>query len=71
MILIPHAQLRAHGRVVRPYIGIKMLQLNEGKAAQLRRADPRFPRVSSGILVPQVRRSSAEPWVLNPDPLLA
>lgn len=40
---------------MRPYIGIKMLQLNPGKAAQLRRADPRFPRVSSGILVPQVR----------------
>ena len=40
--------------MVRPYIGIKMLQLNETKAAQLRRADARFPRVSCGILVPQV-----------------
>jgi hypothetical protein len=52
-VLTP-TQLQKHGRVVRPYIGIKMLQLNPGKAAQLRRADPRFPRVSSGILVPQV-----------------
>ena len=52
-------QLRAHGRVVRPYIGIKMLQLNAGKAAALARSDPRFPRVQSGILVPQVRPAAA------------
>jgi S1-C subfamily serine protease len=51
-------QLKAHGRVVRPYIGIKMLQLNEGKASMLRRADPAFPAVKAGILVPQVSPGS-------------
>ncbi|EIE24629.1 trypsin-like serine protease [Coccomyxa subellipsoidea C-169] len=52
------AQLKAHGRVVRPYIGIKMLQLNESKAGMLRRADPAFPAVKAGILVPQVSPGS-------------
>ena len=47
-------QLQAHGRVVRPYIGIKMLQLDTAKAEQLRRTDPSFPAVRAGILVPQV-----------------
>ena len=60
------AQLRAHGRVVRPYIGIKMLQLNETKAAQLRRADARFPRVSCGILVPQVSPVPSKPSFSSP-----
>ncbi|CAL8467650.1 g7188 [Coccomyxa elongata] len=52
------AQLKAHGRVVRPFIGIKMLQLNESKVGQLRRADPAFPAVKAGILVPQVSHGS-------------
>ena len=47
-------QLQAHGRVVRPYIGIKMLQLDAAKADQLRRTDGAFPAVRAGILVPQV-----------------
>ena len=47
-------QLQAHGRVVRPYIGIKMLQLDAAKAEQLRRTDASFPAVRAGILVPQV-----------------
>jgi hypothetical protein len=51
-------QLKQNGRVVRPYIGIKMLQLNERKAQQLRRADPTFPAVKAGILVPQVSPAS-------------
>lgn len=48
------SQLQAHGRVVRPYIGIKMLQLDAAKAEQLRRTDASFPAVRAGILVPQV-----------------
>lgn len=44
--------------MVRPYIGIKMLQLNESKAQQLKRADPSFPAVKAGILVPQVSPAS-------------
>ena len=51
--LVP-LQLQAHGRVVRPYIGIKMLQLDAAKAEQLRRTDASFPAVRAGILVPQV-----------------
>ena len=33
------------GRVIRPYIGIKMLELNPMIAAQLRQRDPTFPNV--------------------------
>lgn len=39
-------QLAEHGRVVRPYVGMKMLQLNCYNAAQFRRRDPNFPDVS-------------------------
>ena len=51
-------QLQSHGRVVKPYIGIKMLQLDAGKAEQLRRADASFPAVRAGILVPEVSQGS-------------
>lgn len=65
------AQLQAHGRVVRPYIGIKMLQLNEAKAGLLRRADPAFPAVKAGILVPQVSPGSpAERAGLRPGDII-
>eukprot|EP00475_Leptophrys_vorax_P043279 TRINITY_DN8276_c0_g1_i1.p1 TRINITY_DN8276_c0_g1~~TRINITY_DN8276_c0_g1_i1.p1 ORF type:complete len:200 (+),score=16.42 TRINITY_DN8276_c0_g1_i1:92-601(+) len=47
-------QLAKHGRVVRPFVGIKMLELNDSIIAQLRERDPAFPNVSRGILVPQV-----------------
>lgn len=51
-------QLQSHGRVVKPYIGIKMLQLDAGKAEQLKRADASFPAVRTGILVPEVSQGS-------------
>ena len=51
-------QLQSHGRVVKPYIGIKMLQLDAGKAEQLKRADASFPAVRAGILVPEVSQGS-------------
>ncbi|CAI5464359.1 unnamed protein product [Closterium sp. Yama58-4] len=47
-------QLSRYGRVVRPFVGIKMLELNASIAAQLRDRDPSFPAVDAGLLVPQV-----------------
>mmetsp|Transcript_12974 Transcript_12974/g.30779 ORF Transcript_12974/g.30779 Transcript_12974/m.30779 type:complete len:516 (+) Transcript_12974:219-1766(+) len=47
-------QLSEQGRVVRPYLGIKMLVLNPMISTQLRQRDPDFPDVESGILVVQV-----------------
>ena len=43
---------------MKPYIGIKMLQLDAGKAEQLKRADASFPAVRAGILVPEVSQGS-------------
>lgn len=51
-------QLQQRGRVIRPYIGIKMLQLNQHNAAQMRQKDPNFPEVMQGILVPFVAANS-------------
>ena len=51
-------QLQQRGRVIRPYIGIKMLQLNEHNASQMREKDAAFPNVSQGILVPHVAAAS-------------
>ncbi|KAG4913919.1 hypothetical protein JHK86_054352 [Glycine max] len=47
------------GRVIRPWLGLKMLDLNEMIIAQLKKQDPSFPNVNKGILVPMVR------WNLN------
>lgn len=41
-------------RVVRPWIGLKMLDLNDMIVAQLKERDPAFPAVSKGVLVPVV-----------------
>jgi HtrA serine peptidase 2 len=51
-------QLEIHGRVIRPYIGVKLLQLNPYTVLQLRKKDPNFPYVSSGVLVPAVAAGS-------------
>lgn len=51
-------QLQQRGRVIRPYIGIKMLQLTEHNAAQMRQKDTSFPEVTQGILVPHVAAGS-------------
>lgn len=42
------------GRVIRPWLGLKMLDLNEMIIAQLKKQDPSFPNVNKGILVPMV-----------------
>jgi len=51
-------QLQQRGRVIRPYIGIKMLQLTEHNAAQMRQQDANFPEITQGILVPHVAAGS-------------
>ncbi|DBB08576.1 TPA: hypothetical protein ACH3X3_008712 [Trebouxia sp. C0006] len=51
-------QLQQRGRVIRPYIGIKMLQLTEHNAAQMRQQDADFPAITQGILVPHVAAGS-------------
>lgn len=48
-------QLNTHGRVIRPYAGIKLLQLTRNTIDQMRKKDPlALPRISGGVLVPQV-----------------
>ncbi|CAM6122297.1 unnamed protein product [Calypogeia fissa] len=47
-------QLKKHGRVVRPWLGMKMLGLTEDIISQLRERDSSFPDVKTGVLVPQV-----------------
>ncbi|KAK7397190.1 hypothetical protein VNO78_18357 [Psophocarpus tetragonolobus] len=42
------------GRVIRPWLGLKMLDLNEMIIAQLKKQDASFPDVNKGILVPMV-----------------
>ncbi|CAK9136449.1 unnamed protein product [Ilex paraguariensis] len=41
-------------RVVRPWLGLKMLDLNDMIVAQLKEKDPTFPNVNKGVLVPMV-----------------
>lgn len=49
------ASLRQHGRVVRPYLGVKLLELSPAVAAQMREREPGFPaNVERGVLVPAV-----------------
>ena len=50
------ASLRAHGRVVRPYLGVRLLELSPAVAAQLREREPgSFPAAAEhGVLVPAV-----------------
>jgi HtrA serine peptidase 2 len=51
-------QLEKHGRVIRPYVGVKLLQLNRFNVIQLRKKDSNFPYVSTGVLVPAVAPGS-------------
>lgn len=45
---------KTNGRVVRPWLGLKMLDLNDMIVAQLKEKDSTFPNVSKGVLVPVV-----------------
>lgn len=49
---------KKNGRVVRPWLGLKMLDLNEMIIAQLKERDPTFPDVSKGVLSPVVTPGS-------------
>ncbi|XP_010273536.1 PREDICTED: putative protease Do-like 14 [Nelumbo nucifera] len=49
---------KKNGRVVRPWLGLKMLDLNEMIIAQLKERDVTFPDVSKGVLVPMVTPGS-------------
>ncbi|KAI8548036.1 hypothetical protein RHMOL_Rhmol07G0241700 [Rhododendron molle] len=49
---------KKNGRVVRPWLGLKMLDLNPMIVAQLREKDDTFPNVNKGILVPMVTPGS-------------
>ncbi|XP_022742191.1 putative protease Do-like 14 [Durio zibethinus] len=49
---------KKNGRVVRPWLGLKMLDLNEMIIAQLKERDAKFPEVEKGILVAMVTPGS-------------
>ncbi|GAB4855573.1 Putative protease Do-like 14 [Ancistrocladus abbreviatus] len=49
---------KKNGRVVRPWLGLKMIDLNEMIIAQLKERDPTFPNVDRGVLVPMVTPGS-------------
>ncbi|XP_008801368.1 putative protease Do-like 14 isoform X2 [Phoenix dactylifera] len=51
-------QFMKNGRVVRPWLGLKMLDLNEMIIAQIKERDAFFPDVSKGVLVPMVTPGS-------------
>lgn len=46
------------GRVIRPWLGLKMVDLNDMIIAQLKERDTSFPNVNKGILVPMVTPGS-------------
>ncbi|KAI3676042.1 hypothetical protein L1987_85638 [Smallanthus sonchifolius] len=49
---------KTKGRVVRPWLGLKMLDLNDMIVAQLKEKDVLFPDVTKGVLVPMVSPGS-------------
>ncbi|KAK9073385.1 hypothetical protein SSX86_007709 [Deinandra increscens subsp. villosa] len=49
---------KTKGRVVRPWLGLKMLDLNDMIVAQLKEKDVLFPDVTRGVLVPMVSPGS-------------
>ena len=50
--------MKAEGRVVRPHIGIKMLQLTSENAAQMHEKDHKFSALTRGVLVASVHPGS-------------
>lgn len=51
-------QFKKRGRVVRPWLGLKMIDLNDMIISQLKERDPAFPNVDRGVLVPMVTPGS-------------
>ncbi|XP_024026917.1 putative protease Do-like 14 [Morus notabilis] len=54
--IIEHFKKR--GRVVRPWLGLKMIELNEMIISQLKGRDANFPNVKNGILIAMVTPGS-------------
>lgn len=50
--------LLKRGRVIRPWLGLKMLDLNNIIIVHLKERDPSFPDVNKGVLVPMVTPGS-------------
>ncbi|KAL0387447.1 UNVERIFIED_CONTAM: putative protease Do-like 14 [Sesamum radiatum] len=49
---------KTNGRVVRPWLGLKMLDLNDMIVAHLKERNASFPDVSRGVLIPMVSPGS-------------
>uniref|UniRef100_A0A7N0TGJ2 PDZ domain-containing protein n=1 Tax=Kalanchoe fedtschenkoi TaxID=63787 RepID=A0A7N0TGJ2_KALFE len=54
--IIEHFKKR--GRVIRPWLGLKMIDLNEMIVAQLKEKDPSFPDIDKGVLIHMVTPGS-------------
>lgn len=52
------AELLEYGKVIRPFIGVKLLELNHLNVSQMRLLDKDFPNVTTGILIPHVHKNS-------------
>ncbi|KAG0499857.1 hypothetical protein HPP92_004548 [Vanilla planifolia] len=46
------------GRVIRPWLGLKLLDLNSMIIQQLKERDPSFPDVNRGVMIPMVTPGS-------------
>ncbi|KAI4349959.1 hypothetical protein L6164_010497 [Bauhinia variegata] len=51
-------QFKKNGRVVRPWLGVKMMDLNETTLAQIKKRDASFPNIKKGVVVPMVTPGS-------------
>ncbi|XP_050381282.1 putative protease Do-like 14 [Argentina anserina] len=51
-------QFKKNGRVVRPWLGVKMIELNDKIISQLEERGSAFPNVKKGIFVPMVTPGS-------------
>ncbi|MQL93005.1 hypothetical protein Taro_025631 [Colocasia esculenta] len=51
-------QFKKNGRVIRPWLGLKMLDLNDMVIAHLKERDISFPDITEGVLVPVVTPGS-------------
>ncbi|XP_060195626.1 uncharacterized protein LOC132624898 isoform X2 [Lycium barbarum] len=55
-------------RVIRPWLGLKMLDLNDIVVAQLQERDPSFPKVNKGVLVSMtLKRREVVPSIASGD----
>ena len=64
-------ELLHHGKVVRPFLGVKLLELNALNVSQLRLLEEDFPNISEGVLVPYVHpKSPAERAGLMPGDII-